>query len=143
MFPLKDVQVLDDLTEGELSETTDEQVATDEEDDIALFSWKRSQEDDADAERSSDEGAEENYEAEVREELVDQGPAAKVGAVLLVPDDAVEQGRTDEGEEEVVDQESQLEPVQFVKLGKRVFVVCRTHGLICIIETVYKMIIGL
>jgi hypothetical protein len=43
----------------------------------------------------------------------------------------------------VVDQESQLEPVQFVKLGKRVFVVCRTHGLICIIETVYKMIIGL
>jgi hypothetical protein len=38
MFPLKDVQVLDDLTEGELSETADEQVATDEEDDIALFS---------------------------------------------------------------------------------------------------------
>jgi hypothetical protein len=29
----------------------------------------------------------------------------------------------------VVDQEGQLEPVQFVKLGKGVFVVCRSHSI--------------
>ena len=127
VLPLKDVQVLDQLTEGQLAEAADEEVSADVEDAVARVARKRPEDEDADAERPRDERAEQDDEAEVREELVHQGPTAKVGAVLLVPDDAVQQGRTDEREEEVVAEESRFDPVQFVEFGKGVLFVGSRH----------------
>ena len=112
-LPVEDVEVLNELPDRHLGDHDDERYSADEHGHVADGHRQRRE---AVVDEVGDPGGQADdylHPAQVGQELVDQGPVEQVGAESLVPDDAVEQHRADQGDDHVEGQVDHFDAVPF------------------------------